>query len=239
MKEINTEVLASPVTLQTQLTCNFLSKSPNNYPTQMAQSLSAQTLWATRDTGISLFTDFHRRAQRNALRKEESSWVKSYVPVYIVVGAAVWAVVPSVVVISSCRLPADLAFDVKYQPAGLAPSQVVGWTQTMNQPKRGENWVNTAVSPMRGWRFEGMGGGGGKGGRACWEVYRGNAIWFRTICLFALFLSLPLFGWVFIPHSSFMLPGSSLVAMVGIGENAALLCHNLRYWPSNTIGEVL
>ena len=160
MKEIKTEVLASPVTLQTQLTCNFLSKSPNNYPTQMAQSLSAQTLWATRDTGISLFTDFHRRAQRNTLRKEESSWVKPYVPVYIVVGAAVWAVVPSVVVISSCRLPADLAFDVKYQPAGLAPSQVVGWTQTMNQPKRGENRVNTAVSPMRGWRLEGMGGGG-------------------------------------------------------------------------------
>lgn len=159
MKEIKTEVLASPVTLQTQLTCNFLSKSPNNYPTQMAQSLSAQTLWATRDTGISLFTDFHRRAQRNTLRKEESSWVKPYVPVYIVVGAAVWAVVPSVVVISSCRLPADLAFDVKYQPAGLAPSQVVGWTQTMNQPKRGENRVNTAVSPMRGWRLEGRGGG--------------------------------------------------------------------------------
>lgn len=128
----------------------------------MAQNLSAQTLWATRDTGLSLFTDFHRLAQRNTLRKEESSWVKSYVPVYIVVGAAVWAVVPSVVVISSCRLPADLAFDVKYQPAGLAPSQVVGWTQTMNQPKRGENWVNTAVSPMRGWRFEGMGGGGGR-----------------------------------------------------------------------------
>lgn len=237
MKEIKTEVLASPVTLQTQLTRNFLSKSPNNYPTQMAQSLSAQTLWATRDTGISLFTDFHRRAQRNTLRKEESSWVKPYVPVYIVVGAAVWAVVPSVVVISSCRLPADLAFDVKYQPAGLAPSQVVGWTQTMNQPKRGENRVNTAVSPMRGWRLEGRGGGGEE--RACWEVYRGNAIWFRTICLFALFPSLPLFGWVFIPHSSFMLPGSSLVAMVGIGENVALLCHNLRYWPSNTIGEVL
>lgn len=162
MKEIKTEVLASPVTLQTQLTCNFLSKSPNNYPTQMAQSLSAQTLWATRDTGISLFTDFHRRAQRNTLRKEESSWVKPYVPVYIVVGAAVWAVVPSVVVISSCRLPVDLAFDVKYQPAGLAPSQVVGWTQTMNQPKRGENRVNTAVSPMRGWRLEGMGGGNEK-----------------------------------------------------------------------------
>ena len=158
MKEIKTEVLASPVTLQTQLTRNFLSKSPNNYPTQMAQSLSAQTLWATRDTGISLFTDFHRLAQRNTLRKEESSWVKPYVPVYIVVGAAVWAVVPSVVVISSCRLPVDLAFDVKYQPAGLAPSQVVGWTQTMNQPKRGENRVNTAVSPMRGWRLEGMGG---------------------------------------------------------------------------------
>lgn len=125
----------------------------------MAQNLSAQTLWATRDTGLSLFTDFHRRAQRNTLRKEESSWVKPYVPVYIVVEAAVWAVVPSVVVISSCRLPDDLAFDVKYQPAGLAPSQVVGWTQTMNQPKRGENWVKTAVSPMRGWRFEGMGGG--------------------------------------------------------------------------------
>lgn len=125
----------------------------------MAQSLSAQTLWATRDTGISLFTDFHRRAQRNTLRKEESSWVKPYVPVYIVVGAAVWAVVPSVVVISSCRLPDDLAFDVKYQPAGLAPSQVVGWTQTTNQPKRGENRVNTAVSPMRGWRLEGRGGG--------------------------------------------------------------------------------
>ena len=124
----------------------------------MAQSLSAQTLWATRDTGLSLFTDFHLRAQRNTLRKEESSWVKPYVPVYIVVGAAVWAVVPSVVVISSSRLPADLAFDVKYQPAGLAPSQVVGWTQTMNQPKRGENRVNTAVSPMRGWRLEGMGG---------------------------------------------------------------------------------
>lgn len=160
MKEIETEVLASPVTLQTQLTCNFLSKSPNNYPTQMAQNLSAQTLWATRDTGLSLFTDFHRRAQRNTLRKEESSWVKPYVPVYIVVGAAVWAVVPSVVVISWCRLPADLAFDVKYQPAGLAPSQVVGWTQTMNQPKRGENRVNTAVSPMRGWRLGGRGGGG-------------------------------------------------------------------------------
>ena len=159
MKEIETEVLASPVTLQTQLTCNFLSKSPNNYPTQMAQSLSAQTLWATRDTGLSLFTDFHRRAQRNTLRKEESSRVKPYVPVYIVVGAAVWAVVPSVAVISSCRLPDDLAFDVKYQPAGLAPSQVVGWTQTMNQPKRGENRVNTAVSPMRGWRLEGRGGG--------------------------------------------------------------------------------
>ena len=127
----------------------------------MAQSLSAQTLWATRDTGISLFTDFHRLAQRNTLRKEESSWVKPYVPVYIVVGAAVWAVVPSVVVISSCRLPVDLAFDVKYQPAGLAPSQVVGWTRTVNQPKRGENRVNTAVSPMRGWRLEGMGGGGG------------------------------------------------------------------------------
>lgn len=158
MKEIKTEVLASPVTLQTQLTRNFLSKSPNNYPTQMAQSLSAQTLWATRDTGISLFTDFHRLAKRNTLRKEESSWVKPYVPVYIVVGAAVWAVVPSVVVISSCRLLVDLAFDVKYQPAGLAPSQVVGWTQTMNQPKRGENRVNTAVSPMRGWRLEGMGG---------------------------------------------------------------------------------
>ena len=31
----------------------------------------------------------------------------------------------------------------------------------MNQPKRGENRVNTAVSPMRGWRLEGMGGGGG------------------------------------------------------------------------------
>lgn len=30
----------------------------------------------------------------------------------------------------------------------------------MNQPKRGENRVNTAVSPMRGWRLEGMGGGG-------------------------------------------------------------------------------
>ena len=145
MKEIKTEVLASPVTLQTQLTRNFLSKSPNNYPTQMAQNLSAQTLWATRDTGISLFTDFHRLAKRNTLRKEESSRVKPYVPVYIVVGAAVWAVVPSVVVISSCRLPVDLAFDVKYQPAGLAPSQVVGWTQTMNQPKRGENRVNTAV----------------------------------------------------------------------------------------------
>ena len=37
---------------------------------------------------------------------------------------------------------------------------------------------------MRGWRLEGIGGGGGeggkeegrKGGRACWEVYRGNAI---------------------------------------------------------------
>ena len=28
----------------------------------------------------------------------------------------------------------------------------------MNQPKRGENRVNTAVSPMRGWRLEGMGG---------------------------------------------------------------------------------
>lgn len=132
----------------------------------MAQSLSAQTLWATRDTGLSLFTDFHRRAQRNTLRKEESSWVKPYVPVYIVVGAAVWAVVPSVAVISSCRLPADLAFDVKYQPAGLAPSQVVGWTRTMNQPKRGENRVNTAVSPMRGWRLEGRGGRKGLAGRS-------------------------------------------------------------------------
>lgn len=204
----------------------------------MAQSLSAQTLWATRDTGISLFTDFHRLAQRNTLRKEESSWVKPYVPVYIVVGAAVWAVVPSVVVISSCRLPVDLAFDVKYQPAGLAPSQVVGWTQTMNQPKRGENRVNTAVSPMRGWRLEGMGGRrkGLLGGlqRQCHMISHN-----LLICFVSLPPSLPLFGWVFIPHSSFMFPGSSLVAMVGIGENAALLCHNLRYWPSNTIGEVL
>ena len=200
----------------------------------MAQSLSAQTLWATRDTGISLFTDFHRLAQRNTLRKEESSWVKPYVPVYIVVGAAVWAVVPSVVVISSCRLPVDLAFDVKYQPAGLAPSQVVGWTQTMNQPKRGENRVNTAVSPMRGWRLEGMGGRrkGLLGGlqRQCHMISHN-----LLIC----FVSLPPSFWLSIPHSSFMLPGSSLVAMVGIGENAALLCHNLRYWPSNTIGEVL
>lgn len=194
MKEIKTEVLASPVTLQTQLTRNFLSKSPNNYPTQMAQSLSAQTLWATRDTGISLFTDFHRLAQRNTLRKEESSWVKPYVPVYTVVGAAVWAVVPSVVVISSCRLPADLAFDVKYQPAGLAPSQVVGWTQTMNQPKK--RWKPSQYSGLTNARLE-VGRKGGGEERACWEVYRGNAIWFRTICLFALFSSLFLAEYLF------------------------------------------
>ena len=36
----------------------------------------------------------------------------------------------------------------------------------MNQPKRGENRVNTAVSPMRGWRLEGMGGGGKEEGLA-------------------------------------------------------------------------
>ena len=69
MKEIKTEILASPVTLQTQLTRNFLSKSPNNYPTQMAQNLSAQTLWATRDTGLSLFTDFHRKEIRYERKK--------------------------------------------------------------------------------------------------------------------------------------------------------------------------
>ena len=95
----------------------------------------------------------------------------------------------------------------------------------MNQPKRGENRVNTAVSPMRGWRLEGMGGRrkGLLGGlqRQCHMISHN-----LLIC----FVSLPPSFWLSI-HSTqqFYVPGSSLVAMVGIGENAALLCHNLRY----------